>query len=231
MASYVTSPGYQRRSPIRRPKLDAFVSTIFRWRDEAWRCRVSNGTPRSVFDHLREKCGLTGGSLSSRIVCASGISGARKSSCRCRTRPEVRGELSAGGFVGFLLLIGVLFRPIDKINSIIETYPKGIAGFTRYTQFLDTEPDIRDREDVREVGRLAGDIEYRAVGFGYRTERPLFGGLDLSVRAGETIAFVGPSARRAPARRRSIRCCRASTTSKCSTTRNANTSGTECCRP
>jgi ATP-binding cassette subfamily B protein len=105
----------------------------------------------------------------------------------------VRGELSAGGFVGFLLLIGVLFRPIDKINSIIETYPKGIAGFTRYTQFLDTEPDIRDREDVREVGRLAGDIEYRAVGFGYRTERPLFGGLDLSVRAGETIAFVGPS--------------------------------------
>ena len=104
-----------------------------------------------------------------------------------------RGELSAGGFVGFLLLIGVFFRPIDKINSIIETYPKGIAGFTRYTQFLDTEPDIRDREDAREVGRLAGDIEYRAVGFGYSAERPVFGGLDLSVRAGETIAFVGPS--------------------------------------
>ena len=105
----------------------------------------------------------------------------------------MRGELSAGGFVGFLLLIGVFFRPIDKINSIIETYPKGIAGFTRYTQFLDTEPDIRDREDAREVGRLAGDIEYRAVGFGYSAERPVFGGLDLSVRAGETIAFVGPS--------------------------------------
>ncbi|HSX76283.1 MAG TPA: ABC transporter ATP-binding protein, partial [Shinella sp.] len=86
-----------------------------------------------------------------------------------------RGELSAGGFVGFLLLIGVFFRPIDKINSIIETYPKGIAGFTRYTQFLDTEPDIRDREDAREVGRLAGDIEYRAVGFGYSAERPVFG--------------------------------------------------------
>ena len=44
-----------------------------------------------------------------------------------------------GGFVGFLLLVGVFFQPIDKINAIIETYPKGIAGFTRYTQFLDTD--------------------------------------------------------------------------------------------
>jgi ATP-binding cassette subfamily B protein len=104
-----------------------------------------------------------------------------------------RGELSAGGFVGFLLLVGVFFRPIDKINSIIETYPKGIAGFSRYTQFLDTQPDIMDREGAAEAGRLVGDIEYRAVGFGYSSERPIFDGLDLAVKAGETVAFVGPS--------------------------------------
>jgi ATP-binding cassette, subfamily B, bacterial len=104
-----------------------------------------------------------------------------------------RGELSAGGFVGFLLLVGVFFRPIDKINSIIETYPKGIAGFTRYTQFLDTEPDITDRPGATAVSRLRGDIDYRGVGFGYAAGRPLFSGLDLSVKAGETVAFVGPS--------------------------------------
>ncbi|MGB3814476.1 MAG: ABC transporter ATP-binding protein [Shinella sp.] len=104
-----------------------------------------------------------------------------------------RGELSAGGFVGFLLLVGVFFRPIDKINSIIETYPKGIAGFSRYTQFLDTQPDIMDRDGAAEAGRLVGDIEYRGVGFGYSSERPIFDGLDLAIRAGETVAFVGPS--------------------------------------
>lgn len=48
----------------------------------------------------------------------------------------LRGELTAGGFVGFLLLVNVFFRPIEKINSVIETYPKGIAGFQRYTEFL-----------------------------------------------------------------------------------------------
>ncbi|MGH6773658.1 ABC transporter ATP-binding protein [Brucella tritici] len=105
----------------------------------------------------------------------------------------VRGELTAGGFVGFLLLVNVFFRPIEKINSVIETYPKGIAGFQRYTEFLDTRPDIADRPGARSVARLTGNIDYRDVSFGYSTERPIVDGLDISIRAGETIAFVGPS--------------------------------------
>ena len=105
----------------------------------------------------------------------------------------VRGELTAGGFVGFLLLVNVFFRPIEKINSVIETYPKGIAGFQRYTEFLDTRPDIADRPGARTVARLTGDIEYRDVSFGYSADRPIVDGLDISIRAGETIAFVGPS--------------------------------------
>jgi ATP-binding cassette subfamily B protein len=105
----------------------------------------------------------------------------------------VRGQLSAGGFVGFLLLIGVFFRPIEKINSVLETYPKGIAGFQRYTEFLDTRPDIEDSKQATDVGRLRGNIDYRDVGFGYGPDKPLLRELSLSVAAGETIAFVGPS--------------------------------------
>lgn len=105
----------------------------------------------------------------------------------------VRGELTAGGFVGYLLLVGVFFRPIDKINSIIETYPKGIAGFQRYVQFLDTRPDIADRDDCQAVTRLKGDIAYRDVRFGYNPHKPILDGLELFIRAGETVAFVGPS--------------------------------------
>ncbi|MGU3400043.1 ABC transporter ATP-binding protein [Brucellaceae bacterium D45D] len=105
----------------------------------------------------------------------------------------VHGELSAGGFVGFLLLVNVFFRPIDKINSIIETYPKGIAGFQRYTQFLETRPDIADRPQAKTVERLNGNIEYSDVSFGYGLEKPIVADLTLSIRSGETIAFVGPS--------------------------------------
>ena len=105
----------------------------------------------------------------------------------------VHGELSAGSFVGFLLLVNVFFRPIDKISSVIETYPKGMAGFQRYEQFLDTRPDIADRPNARSVARLNGDIAYRNVEFGYKSSRPILRDLNISIKAGETVAFVGSS--------------------------------------
>ncbi len=105
----------------------------------------------------------------------------------------IKGELSNGGFVGFLLLVNVFFRPIDKINSVIETYPKGIAGFRRYLELLDMEPDIADRPGARDVDGLRGDIAYRDVSFGYSGDRPVLEHVDLEISAGDTVAFVGPS--------------------------------------
>ncbi|KPF72909.1 multidrug ABC transporter ATP-binding protein [Bosea sp. AAP35] len=105
----------------------------------------------------------------------------------------VQGSLSVGGFVGFLLLVGVFYRPLDKIASVIETYPKGIAGFQRYQELLATEPDIADAPDAIEAPPLKGDIRFAGVDFGYAPGRPILAGVDLSVAAGETVAFVGPS--------------------------------------
>ncbi len=105
----------------------------------------------------------------------------------------IRGSLSNGEFVAFLLLVGVFFRPIEKINSVIETYPKGIAGFKRYTELLDTEPDIADRPGALAVSGLRGDIVYEDVTFGYRADKPVLQGVNLKIRSGETVAFVGPS--------------------------------------
>jgi ATP-binding cassette subfamily B protein len=102
-------------------------------------------------------------------------------------------QLTAGGFVSFLLLVNVFFRPIDKINSVIETYPKGIAGFQRYLALLDTEPDIADRPDAITASGLRGDIRFRDVAFGYSAERPVLRNVSLDIPAGETVAFVGPS--------------------------------------
>ena len=105
----------------------------------------------------------------------------------------LHGSLSEGGFVGFLLLVGVFFRPVEKINAVLETYPKGIAGFRRYLELLDTAPDITDAPDAIEAPPLRGDIAFQAVGFGYGAGRRVLHDVDLAIHAGETVAFVGPS--------------------------------------
>ncbi len=103
------------------------------------------------------------------------------------------GELSYGAFVGFLLLVNAFFRPIDKITSVLESYPKGIAGFKRFTTLIDTAPDIVDRPDAIAVTGLRGDIVYDDVHFGYGESGKVLSGLNLHIRPGETVAFVGPS--------------------------------------
>ena len=103
------------------------------------------------------------------------------------------GELTQGGFFAFLLLVNTFFRPIEKINAVIETYPRGIAGFRRYTQLLDTQPDIADAPGAVAAPALKGDIRFEGVSFGYDPARPVLKGIDLSIKAGSTVAFVGPS--------------------------------------
>ncbi|WP_332718905.1 ABC transporter ATP-binding protein [Pelagibacterium mangrovi] len=103
------------------------------------------------------------------------------------------GEMTYGEFVGFLLLVTVLFRPIDKIISVIESYPKGIAGFKRFTELVDTEPDIVDAPDAQKIAHLRGDIAFDSVGFAYSADRPILRDISLDIRAGETVALVGPS--------------------------------------
>ncbi|WP_409178779.1 ABC transporter ATP-binding protein [Brevibacillus fortis] len=105
----------------------------------------------------------------------------------------IQGELTYGEFVAFLLLTNVFFRPLEKINAIIESYPKGIAGFKRYIEIMDTAPDIADAPDAIQVKSLKGDISYKNVSFSYDQESSVLQNIDLNIRAGETIAFVGPS--------------------------------------
>ena len=103
------------------------------------------------------------------------------------------GELTYGGFVSFLLLVNVFMRPIDQITAVLESYPKGIAGFSRFTRLIDTAPDIADRPGARVVDMLRGDIVFDKVGFAYEHGRKIIDNLNLAVRAGETVAIVGPS--------------------------------------
>lgn len=105
----------------------------------------------------------------------------------------IQGKIEMGEFMAFLLLSNIFFRPIEKINAVIESYPKGIAGFKRYLEIMDTEPEIADVPDAVSLSSVRGDIRFEGVTFGYEPSRTILNNIHLTIRAGETVAFVGPS--------------------------------------
>lgn len=105
----------------------------------------------------------------------------------------LRGELTSGQFVSFILLSNVFVRPIEKVNIMIESYPKGIAGFKRLNEELNRKPTIQDSPTAKPVTKLAGDTHYDNVSFAYDPQHPVLDHVSFSIKKGETIAFVGQS--------------------------------------
>ncbi|MEK3887897.1 ABC transporter ATP-binding protein [Bacillus sp. FSL K6-3431] len=103
------------------------------------------------------------------------------------------GKLSYGELVSFVLYINVLIKPIDKISALLELYPKGMAGFRRFRDLIEQEPEIQDRPNAEKVDGLMGDISFHDVYFKYDEHQAVLEDINLNIRAGETVAFVGPS--------------------------------------
>ncbi|MBW8349522.1 ABC transporter ATP-binding protein/permease [Bacillus sp. IITD106] len=103
------------------------------------------------------------------------------------------GKLTYGELVSFVLYVNVLIKPVDKISALLELYPKGMAGFKRFLDLINQEPEIKDRPNAENVKGLMGDIQFNDVHFQYDDHKAVLEGINLNIRAGETIAFVGPS--------------------------------------
>lgn len=104
-----------------------------------------------------------------------------------------KGTLTYGELVSFVLFTNVLIKPIDKISALLEMYPKGMAGFKRFQDMLNEEPDVIDQPDAIAVKQLAGDITFHEVDFSYDGKFPILQNINLSIQAGQTVALVGPS--------------------------------------
>jgi len=105
----------------------------------------------------------------------------------------LKGELTTGQLVGFVLLANTFVKPIESINIMIETYPKGFAGFKRFRQELAKPVAVQDLADAKPAPHFQGQIEYRDVELAYDPGRPVISQLNLSIAPGESVALVGPS--------------------------------------
>ena len=102
-----------------------------------------------------------------------------------------KGLMSFGELVAFFLYVGLFMKPLMQLLGFIQIYQRGMAGFKRFYELLQEQPEITDAPDAKSCPPCKGNITFDNVSFAYADGRPVIRGLSLNVAAGETVAFVG----------------------------------------
>lgn len=104
-----------------------------------------------------------------------------------------RGSLSYSDLAIYALYIGIFVTPIGQLMDFTEMLQKGYAGFKRFAQIMETEPEIREKPDAIVLDNVKGNIEYQNVSFTYDEKEQVLRNLSITFPAGKTCALVGPS--------------------------------------
>ena len=106
----------------------------------------------------------------------------------------VRASLDLADLVTYLLFIGILIDPIQKLSNFIRLYQEGITGFNRFMEILEVAPDLQDAADAAELSHVRGHIAFQDVSFKYKEDHNyVMKNLSLEIHAGEYVALVGSS--------------------------------------
>jgi ATP-binding cassette, subfamily B, bacterial len=104
-----------------------------------------------------------------------------------------QGEITVGTLVAFLGYIGGLFGPVQGLTNTYQSVRKATVALEVIYGILDAEDHVADAPGAAHVPPGRGEVSFRGVTFGYRPGLAVLRGIDLHVRAGETIALIGPS--------------------------------------
>jgi ATP-binding cassette subfamily B protein len=107
----------------------------------------------------------------------------------------VADAVAAGGgtIVVFLAYIRNMYKPMQDISKIMDSYTKADVGYERIKEVIEVEDEMRDAPDARNAPRLRGDIDFEDVNFCYNSDQPILSDINLHVKAGTTVAIVGPT--------------------------------------
>ena len=104
----------------------------------------------------------------------------------------VNKALSLGELVTYLLCVGILIEPVQRVVNIARLYQEGITGFNRFMEILEVEPEIQDSPNAIELTQAQGNIEFRDVSFKYKADyNEVIKHISLDIKVGEYVAIVG----------------------------------------
>lgn len=105
-----------------------------------------------------------------------------------------KGLMNAGDLAMYALYIGIFISPIQILVELIEMMQKGLAGFRRFLDVMETEPEIEDAPGAQPLENVKGRVCYEDVSFHYSDDdTPVLSHVSIEIPAGKSIALVGPS--------------------------------------
>ena len=105
-----------------------------------------------------------------------------------------KGLMNVGDLAMYALYIGIFISPIQILVELIEMMQKGLAGFRRFLDVMETEPEIVDAPDAQPLENVKGRVCYEDVSFHYSDDdTPVLSHVSIEIPAGKSIALVGPS--------------------------------------
>jgi ATP-binding cassette, subfamily B, bacterial len=108
-------------------------------------------------------------------------------------RYVLSGVTTIGKLTAIMSYVGMFFQPVQSLSMLINWASRSLTAAERIFEVLDTEPELQEAEDIVEVGRLEGKVEFRNVSFGYEKHRPVLKKVSFEVKPGEMIGLVGHS--------------------------------------
>src|SRR5437016_2132430 len=109
------------------------------------------------------------------------------------SRLALRGELSAGILVVFLLYLGRMYKPMRELSKMTDAVSKAVVGYERIQEVLEIEARVDDSPRARKAPKFKGDIRFEHVAFAYEEGQPVLKDVSFSIKAGQVAAIVGPS--------------------------------------
>ena len=105
-----------------------------------------------------------------------------------------QGEMQTADLAMYALYIGIFISPIQILVELVEMMQKGLSGFRRFLDVMETESEIRDADNATELTDVKGHVRYDHVSFHYSDdETPVLSDISIDIPAGKSIALVGPS--------------------------------------
>ena len=105
-----------------------------------------------------------------------------------------KGYINYGDLAAYLLFVNFFLQPIRRLTEFAQQYEEGMAGFSRFMDAMNIEPDIIDSEQATELKDVAGMIKFNNVSFSYKNgKETVLSNVNLEIEPGKTVALVGPS--------------------------------------